>query len=998
MSTPRLSELLRGPPEAVCATDGNQTLTYQGLSDAASRLARALAGERSAVGIRCARGPGLLVALLGVLGAERPALLVPASLPAPRLADRLARCGARLVLADASSDAANPQGVARWDPLAPPRSRAPSVSPGDGPALLVYSSGSMGTPVAHALSWDTVVGHLDGMQALLGLAPGHRMLQRSPLAFIVAIRELLLPLRCGGAVVFPRDGAEPVALLEQAGQLSATHVHLLPSLLEAALAAGARIPASLEVIMVGGEAPSPSLADRLKEGSEVRLLSLYGLTECGGAVLARGLLPGDDPRALGTPLAGIAIESPPVGEQGELVLRGPFGRVETGDRVSRAGGLRWLGRLDRQIKIGGVRADLDAIEASLVAQEGVERALVLPTRSGRGLDAWATGAFSPSRVHRALAGALPSALVPRRVIAVDALPRTVTNKPKLTAPPGSALAVRLVGVFSETLERPVAGVDVGFFELGGHSLDAVMLVTRVREVMDREVSVEDLLAHPTPRLLARLLASRPSPEPPGTPGEGWSALGPSALCHWLVHTLPVAHHTGISLLVEGPLDVPKLEQVLDGLRARHPALRTELDPLRPRQRVAPWRPVPLVVRAISVSAEDEPRQLRRRMHRLLRGRPTPDAEGRLEARLYRLGPERWSLQLRVAHALADGFSQTILRAELAALYEGAEVERAEAPPQPSSALVERVGRWREAVDAADLLTFPAAADSAAAPVSVTGSIDALAASRRAAALADLPPSVVWALALRLAIAAHLETGPRLLVQLMDSGRRSAAALRAVGDYEQVLPLLLSVAPGDTLGSALASARGALGDAATMGSLPWLLALAAISSEAQRRSVGLADDALTARFVQAVAAPEAEESGALLSPWALASVLGRGFSQRGDRRAPATPWTGPVLLNPLPSLAAPAPPDRLGGARVTRLDAALVNQGLEASRGLVVTLGRPAADAARVTVYGALDEALRGRIACTMLAVMGAMDGSWERAVSALTPPPAPRGGPSGAAP
>jgi acyl-coenzyme A synthetase/AMP-(fatty) acid ligase len=109
---------------------------------------------------------------------------------------------------------------------------------------------------------------------------------------------------------------------------------------------------------------------------------------------------------------------------------GPAGRTyATGDRARRRadGVLEFVGRTDDVRKVRGVLVDLAAVERALAALPGVETAAVVSSdrAAGTGLTAFVTGPdIRPARVRADLAEALPSAMVPARILAVAELPLT----------------------------------------------------------------------------------------------------------------------------------------------------------------------------------------------------------------------------------------------------------------------------------------------------------------------------------------------------------------------------------------------------------------------------------------------------------------------------------------------------------------------------------------------------------------------------------------------
>ncbi len=112
----------------------------------------------------------------------------------------------------------------------------------------------------------------------------------------------------------------------------------------------------------------------------------------------------------------------------------PTGRLyRTGDLARFEGGVvQYLGRVDRQVKVAGVRMELDEIEAVLRRHPAVDRcAVAVPVVSGQPeLAAYYTlrGPAPAEALMSYLADALPEAMVPRHLTELDALPLTPNGK------------------------------------------------------------------------------------------------------------------------------------------------------------------------------------------------------------------------------------------------------------------------------------------------------------------------------------------------------------------------------------------------------------------------------------------------------------------------------------------------------------------------------------------------------------------------------------------
>jgi acyl carrier protein len=324
--------------------------------------------------------------------------------------------------------------------------------------------------------------------------------------------------------------------------------------------------ARLKRMMVGGEAFPPTLAQELVSlmgPSGGKVMNMYGPTETTiwSAVHTvesgdKGVIP------LGQPLANQQIhildsrrQPLPPGVPGELaiggagVVRGYFERPDlTADRfvadtVSGTGRLyrtgdlaRWrddgklefLGRLDFQVKVRGYRIELGEIEAAFTDQPGVAQAVVTAREDTPGdmrlvayLVAQPGASLDGNALREALRSRLPDFMVPAQVMVLAEFPHTPNGKidrKALPAPevqasthttefvaPQSDLQAQIAAVWQDVLKLPQVGISDNFFDLGGHSLLAVQAHRRLREALQRELSITDIFRFPTIAGLAQYL-------------------------------------------------------------------------------------------------------------------------------------------------------------------------------------------------------------------------------------------------------------------------------------------------------------------------------------------------------------------------------------------------------------------------------------------------------------------------------------------------------------
>jgi aryl carrier-like protein len=201
----------------------------------------------------------------------------------------------------------------------------------------------------------------------------------------------------------------------------------------------------------------------------------------------------------------------------------------TGDLARRRSdrSLEFRGRVDRQVKVNGVRVELDEIEHVLGEHDAVTEAVVVGQSE---LHAYVTTstATRPAELRDWLRGRFPDTVVPRRITVLDAIPRTPSGKADRqalarraeTTPTEMPAEVRVARFsrteteraverhWSDLLDRPAFDVHEKFFDAGGSSMKLMDLRDRLERLCEREVPVALLFEHPTIEAMARLVDQR----------------------------------------------------------------------------------------------------------------------------------------------------------------------------------------------------------------------------------------------------------------------------------------------------------------------------------------------------------------------------------------------------------------------------------------------------------------------------------------------------------
>ncbi len=448
----------------------------------AARLRDAGAGRGQLVALRLGRGAALYVAAHASLLAGAAILLVDPELPAGRAEYMLRDAGAALVVRPARDGEEPLPGSPPHEPVVLERRDATAAPPPPGDddlAYVVYTSGSSGRPKGVAVPQRGIANRIHWMQREYLLAPGDRVLAKTPLGFDVCMWELFWPLSAGACAVLAQHGRHGDAeyLLDLVERYAVDTAHFVPSMLQGFLDVASPLRCgSLRRVLCSGEPLSVVQAARAVELTGARVHNLYGPAEASVDVAAWTYDPSDGRSfvPIGRPIDNITIhlcdeDGRPAapGRVGEIVVSGVgvgAGYVgaaaktaggfsvdpSTGQRSYRTGDLarlragavlEFLGRRDAQVKIAGQRAELGEIEAAAAELDGVASAGVVfdPERPPRErltaylVPSGTAGQVTAAELRRALAARLPRHMVPSRFVLVDQLPTTASGKLDRTA-------------------------------------------------------------------------------------------------------------------------------------------------------------------------------------------------------------------------------------------------------------------------------------------------------------------------------------------------------------------------------------------------------------------------------------------------------------------------------------------------------------------------------------------------------------------------------------
>ena len=585
-------------PTAVALELQGRTMDYAELDARSTRLAAHLqalgVGHETPVALMVERSFEMVVGLLGILkagGAYLP--LDPANAPV-RLEFMLADAAAPVLLTQAALRQRLPPYTGRvlaldsdWPEVEATTASAQTLAAGSSLAYLMYTSGSTGRPKGTRIEHRSVV-RLVKDTRFMELGPALVFLQYAPISFDASTLELWGPLLNGGRLVIAPPGLQSLADLGGVIRSSGVNALWLTSALFNQMV-DTQLDSLRQVrqILAGGEAVSVQHARRMLDAMTpgACLINGYGPTENTTFTCTYRMTPETvlgDTVPIGRPISNTTVyildprrQPVPVGVWGELYIGGdglsrgylhqrelterafvpdPFAGTpgarlyRSGDQVrwNEDGQIEFGGRIDRQVKLFGLRLEPGEIEAALRCHPRIQEAAAgvlgeLP--EARRLVAWVVGRDGgppPAGQLRAyLRELLPASAVPSAFVVLPGLPLTANGKVDhgaLPAPetvaalesvpralPRDAREQRIGAAWSELLRRPAVGLDDNFFDLGGNSL-LVMRVHSQLQSNEPALKVMDLFKYPTVRGLAAHLGSLGMADKDEVPGSETAAV------------------------------------------------------------------------------------------------------------------------------------------------------------------------------------------------------------------------------------------------------------------------------------------------------------------------------------------------------------------------------------------------------------------------------------------------------------------------------------------
>ena len=476
-------------PDRCAVKFRDESLTYGELNNRANQMAHYLrevgVTRNMVVPIIADRSFEMIVAIYAILKAGGAYLPISPADPSSRVmavledtrtdlvlvqssySDNYTSFGGRLILVDTID----------WSL---PKHNLPPVNGSSDLCYVIYTSGSTGKPKGVMIRHDAIINRLKWMQSAFPITSKDTILQKTPFNFDVSVWEIFWWALEGAqmALLPPQEERNPVAIIGAVHKHQVTVMHFVPSMLNVFLEflkdGVIQNLGTLRLVFSSGESLTPAhvkkFGEKLHQPHGTRLVNLYGPTEatvdvtywevddfttlskvCIGKPIFNtrayivheddhATLYNDQPGELciaGMGLASGYLHNPVLTDT--YFVDCPFWEghkmYKTGDiaRWNERGEIEFLGRKDHQIKIRGLRVELEEVEACLREYPGIVSGVISSltlSETVMMLVAYyvSAGEIDSQTLKVHLKRALPAYMIPAHFMRLSELPFTGSGK------------------------------------------------------------------------------------------------------------------------------------------------------------------------------------------------------------------------------------------------------------------------------------------------------------------------------------------------------------------------------------------------------------------------------------------------------------------------------------------------------------------------------------------------------------------------------------------
>ncbi|TAE58570.1 MAG: amino acid adenylation domain-containing protein [Nostocales cyanobacterium] len=572
-------EQVQKTPDKIAVVYQQEHLTYRELNHRANKLAHYLKSlgvkPETKVGICVERSLEMVIGILGILKAGGAYVPIDPVYPIERLAFMLEDTQTSILLTQNNLEnrlPINQQTVVNFNRdgekiSAYSTDNLTNETNIENLAYVIYTSGSTGTPKGTEVPHRSVIGFMFGVD-YIHLDETQIWLQHSSTSWDALTLEMWTPLLHGGCcVLYPEKIPTPENLVKIIQQQNINTLFLTTALFNLLIDEIPKGLSQIKQLLTGGEEISINhIQKALEILSATKIIHAYGPSEC-TVFTCCYQIPQPTPKnitsiPIGKPIGDRTVyilddnlQRVPIGISGELYIGGasvargylnqpkltgekfipnPFIQgdklYKSGDLVRRLadGNIEFIGRIDNQVKIRGLRIEPSEIETILIQHPNIKQTVVIVRENETGnklnksLLAYLVvtdNSLTPDKLRKYLKEKLPDYMIPAAFVFLENLPLTPNGKINRRAlpipdtsqrnletdfvPPSTSIEKEIATIWIEVLKIKEIGIKDNFFELGGHSLLATQAISRLKETFTLDFPLRYLFENPTIAELAQ---------------------------------------------------------------------------------------------------------------------------------------------------------------------------------------------------------------------------------------------------------------------------------------------------------------------------------------------------------------------------------------------------------------------------------------------------------------------------------------------------------------
>ena len=637
-------------PDEIAIVFENKKMTYRELNEKANSLAYLLreneVTNNTVVGILLERSFEMLISMLAVLKSGGSYIPIASDYPKDRIEYMLEDSEATIILTSqnrrnlADKKLINVKDKKIYEEH---KENLENISKPEDLSYLIYTSGSTGTPKGVMLKQKNLSNFYNSMKNIIEYlkdGKNHKILSITTVSFDIFAFETLMSLTSGLTVYLTSEnGQKMTSEIERIIKENSVEImHTTPSVMKFHLENLNNKDSlkSLKYIMLAGEPLSKSLVDKIKEiVPDVTIYNGYGPSET-TIFSAVGNATNQEEVTIGTPINNTQIyilnknkKVLPQGTRGELYISGdgvgkgymnkeeqtnsnfipnPFiaGKImyKVGDLGSfdDKGEITCYGRVDNQVKIRGLRIELQEIEKRIQSVYNIHDCVVVK-KVVKGKDALCAyyverGHVIKSVLKSVLYSKLPEYMVPQYFVKMDQLPHTPNGKVDRKAlpdpvidekeleivKPRNAIDKELIKIIEKMLQVDKVGINNTLIELGGDSLTAITLSTKILSKFNVQLNIKDILSNYTIKDMSDYIAKNKTEDiskikiEKAPIQETYPLSSAQKRIYYNVKMIGeenVVYNISWAMLADEILDRDKVQKVFEKIIKRHSTLRTE---------------------------------------------------------------------------------------------------------------------------------------------------------------------------------------------------------------------------------------------------------------------------------------------------------------------------------------------------------------------------------------------------------------------------------------